>query len=98
MLASQQQDSKRLGPLLSLDSDHGAIANFRLGVQSGFKVVRVDVQTRSRDDHIFLTAPKKQITLFVHLCHVAGSKPTFFIRDRSQSAAPITRRNVFASN
>ena len=55
------------------DRNHDAVANPRLLVQLGFEVFRVDVQSRWRDDDVFLSSAEAEVALGVEFTKIAGA-------------------------
>src|SRR5207253_4614369 len=58
-----------------LQSDHDAIAHFRLPVQCTLQIFGIHIHPRRSDNHIFLAALEIEVTRRVEFTNVAGAVP-----------------------
>src|ERR1041385_8581577 len=71
---------------------------FRLTIEDNFNVFRIDVYPRRSNDDFFPAPLKVKTGLLVHHSNVPGAKPTVVSSSCLHVIAPVSGRNVFASD
>src|SRR6266566_1294543 len=93
-----KQNGTRFSIAALFDRNHDAVANPRLLVQLGFEVFGVDVQSRWRDDDVFLSSAEAEIAFGVEFTEIAGAQPALLIQGMDSSLFPIARGNIFTAD
>ena len=93
-----KQNGTRFGIAALFDRNHDAVANPRLLVQLGFEVFGVNVQSRWRDDDVFLSSAEAEVALGVEFTEIAGAQPALLIQGMDSSLFPIASGNIFTAD
>src|SRR5581483_615794 len=95
----QEQHGAWFGIAAAIETDDYTIADLRLLAELGFEVGGINVQSRGRDDDIFLAALEIEISLGIEFAEIAGAKPALLVPDGMYfTALPVAAGHASAAH